>query len=53
MIDGDFTKALYWLINKLTDKQETELLQEWDKLRGNDWVLLTKRDLEEKGWQVK
>lgn len=53
MIEGDITKAIYWLINELVNKGETELLAGWDQLRGNDWVLLTKKELEEKGWQVK
>lgn len=46
-VTGDFADALYILIDRLvraknSSKLATELLQDWDERRGNDWFTDTR-----------
>lgn len=41
-IKGDVVAAIEWVIWQLNLKNEWTLLSEWDRIRGNDWIISTK-----------
>lgn len=41
-ISGNFQHAVEFVISYLVETQQYDVLAEWDKLRGNDWVLTTR-----------
>lgn len=41
-VTGNFEIALRYVIDYLIDIGETEVLDNWDILRGNDWYTSTK-----------
>lgn len=45
---GDIESAIRQLIYSLVEgkKSYRQILYEWDKARGDDWIVMTKRDLE-------
>lgn len=55
IIEGNFEAALYQLIGNIVDLKEgksdktlSQILYEWDKTRGNDWVAQTLYSIQKK-----
>lgn len=41
MINGSVFKAIEYVINRLVERDDKELLREWDRIRGNDKITST------------